>query len=318
MKHRFYQLACLSMCLIFICQQLNACTALTSDPPPPRKTPSMTEVLQRGGAFLAITSANEEAWNVKDLDAIEDILTEDIHFVDVTFGDDLVGKKQVLKMARSFCDIYPDLQRKTTSLYIGTEEGIVFYDYWGWKFGSIEYTLQDPWDFIFHFRTHADLISYWRLFEGIDILESHFISETESKEIRTALSSYGSAWSSGDSKIVAGMYAKDAVRQDSLFNESQQGRRAIKTFAESFFTWYPNTQWTPLEMFGERPFNEKPHTIGSSFAIQTSYAKYETCTIKAVVLLQVLEGEIVQEDLYYDVKSLIGCGWTSLGDTNQW
>jgi uncharacterized protein YacL (UPF0231 family) len=35
----------------------------------------------------------------------------------------------------------------------------------------------------------------------------------------------------------------------------------------------------------------------------------EACEVMVVVLLHVFEGEVVQEDLYYDADSLIQCGW---------
>jgi ketosteroid isomerase-like protein len=123
------------------------------------------------------------------------------------------------------------------------------------------------------------------------------------------LNYYASAWSSMDFEAVANMYAKDALRQDTLFSESQEESKAIKAFAESFFTWYPGAQWTPLVMFGEKGFHDKPQAIGSSYAIEVTDPTGEACEVMVVVLLHVFEGEIVQEDLYYDTDSLIQCGW---------
>ena len=299
----------LSFIVLVWISMLTACTVEADKPLSPRASLSTEDVKQKAEAFKSITATNVDAWNAKDLDAIRDILTDDIQFVDVSGSDDLKGITQVVTMARIFCAMFPELQRQATSHYIGVEEGIAIYDYWNWKLGAMEYTREEPFIYAFLLETRENLISSWRLFEGIDALEKHFISETASQEIQSVLLSYSSAWSSMDANTLADMYAKDAVRQDALFSESQQGRKAIKAFAESFFTWYPKVQWTPLEMFGERGFPDKPQAIGSSYAIEITDPSGETCQVLAVVLLHVLDGKIVQEDLYYDAESLIQCGW---------
>ncbi len=310
MNHRNLKLVCLRMSMILIFSMLlSACAGLSDEPLPPRAPLSSHDVTQTVDTFKAITAANVDAWNAKDLDAIGDILTEDIHFVDVSGDDDLKGITQVVTMARIFCAMFPELQRQATSHYIGVEEGIAIYDYWNWKIYSIEYTREEPFIYVFLFETRENLISSWRLFEGIDALEKHFISETASQEIQSVLFSYSSAWSSMDANAVSDMYGKDAIRQDALFGESQQGSKAIKAFAESFFAWYPEAQWTPLEMFGEKGFRDKPQAIGSSYAIEITDQSGEPCQVMVVVLLHVLDGKIVQEDLYYEPDSLIQCGW---------
>jgi ketosteroid isomerase-like protein len=293
------------LCSLF----LVGCGALVTEPPPARKTLSSAEVAQNAEAFNVITAANVDAWNVKDLNAIQAILTEDIRFIDVSGGDNLTGIDETVDMARSFCLYFPDLQRKTTDHFIGVEEGIAFYDYWGWKIGAINYTPENPFRYVFLLETREGFISTWRLFEGLAALEAHFITETESEAFQAVIHSYGSAWSSADPKLVAKLYAKDAVRRDSLFEENQQGNKAIKDFASLFFAWYPNAEWTSLEMFGESFMRDRAQAIGSSFAIQITTPADEACEVMAVVLLHVLDGKVVQEDLYYEPDSLIRCGW---------
>ncbi len=112
-----------------------------------------------------------------------------------------------------------------------------------------------------------------------------------------------------DSKAVAEMYAENAIRQDSIFKVTQQGSNAVKAFAEAFFTQYPDVQWTPIEMFGEKAYANKPQVIGSSYAIEIDDPSGEDCEVMALVLLQILDGKIEQEVLYYEVDSLIQCGW---------
>lgn len=288
---------------------LSACNPSTNNSPLVREPLSSEEITQRAEAFEAVVAKNAEAWNAKDIDTIQAVLTDDIHFVDVSGGDNLKGTSQVITMARVFCNFFPDLQRKATSHYIGVEEGVAIYDYWGWRIGGKEYTPEDPWIYAFLYKTQDDLISEWNLFEGIEELETHFLSESASVETRSVISSYASAWSSGEPKSVAAMYAKDAVHRDSLFKESQQGSKAIKAFAESFFTTYPDATWTPMEMFGEKKFRDKPQAVGSSFNIEVTNPSGIPCDLEAVVLLYVLEGKIIQEDIYYEPDSLIQCGW---------
>jgi len=296
--------------IILICiLLLSACSSSKNDPPTVREPLSSEEITKRAEAFEAVVAKNAEAWNAKDLDAIQAVLTKDIHFVDVSAGDNFKGISQVMTMARIFCGMFPDLQRQATSHYIGVEEGMAIYDYWGWRIGARQYTREDPFIYVFLYKTQGDLISEWHLFEGIEVLETHFLKETGSIETRSIISSYASAWSSGDTKAVAEMYAKDAVRRDALFEESQQGPKAIQSFAESFFTWYPNAKWITLEMFGEKKFRDKPQAVGSSFKIEVTDTAGEVCEIEAVVLLHVLEGMILQEDIYYEPDSLIQCGW---------
>jgi uncharacterized protein YacL (UPF0231 family) len=49
--------------------------------------------------------------------------------------------------------------------------------------------------------------------------------------------------------------------------------------------------------------------IGSSYAIEIDDPSGEDCEVMALVLLQILDGKIEQEVLYYEVDSLIQCGW---------
>jgi ketosteroid isomerase-like protein len=276
---------------------------------PPRKALSSAEINQRADVFKTLTEANAEAWNAKDLDAIQAVLTEDIHFVDVSFRDDIKGIEDVMDMARGLCGMAPDLQRIITSYYIGVDQGIAFYDYWNFWHPFTGYTPENPFIYVFLFETQDNLISYWRLFEGFDILDKHFINDTAASDLQAMITAYTSAWSSKDPEAIAAIYAKDAIRNDTLFGENQSGVAEIETFARSFFSWYPNSQWTSYEVFGEKRYEGKPQNIGSSYGIQITSPSGEACEIKEVVLLQVLDGEIIQEDLYYDAGTLIECSW---------
>jgi ketosteroid isomerase-like protein len=126
-------------------------------------------------------------------------------------------------------------------------------------------------------------------------------------EARSLLSSYQSAWSSGDSIRVAELYSNDAVRTDTLFHEKQEGQEAITSFAESFFAWYPDALWILLQSFGEWQ-GESP-IIGGTFAVEVTDSANQTCEVLVAVLLQASEGKIAHESIYYEPDSLIKCGW---------
>jgi len=312
MKHRNFQFVylCMSTILVFA-WLLSACGGQTAELLSPRAVLSAEEVTQITGKFKALADANREAHNARDLEGIEALFTVDVLFVDVTFGDHLVSIDKFMSMTRNMFAFFPEFQWKTLDYFVGSEKFVTIAGFWGGNWGgNKEYTEEDPFIHVFLFEPKEDLIASWRLFYGYDFLnDNRVISETAAADMESMLFSYGSAWSSMDADIVADMYTKDTVRQDTLFGESQQGSKAIKAFAESFFAWYPEAQWTPLEMFGERGFRDKPQAIGSSYAIEITDPSGDACQVMAVVLLQVLDGKIDQEDLYYGADSLIQCGW---------
>jgi ketosteroid isomerase-like protein len=312
MEHRNFEFVylCMSMILIFG-MLLGACAELTAEPLSPRSVLSAEEVRDLSEKFKALADANREAHNARDMERIEALFAEDVLFVDVTFGDHLDSIIEFMGMTRNMFAFFPEFQWKTLDYFIGSDKFVTIAGFWGGNWGgNKEYTEQDPFIHVFLFEPKEDLIASWRLFYGYDFLnDNRVISETAAADMESMLISYGSAWSSMDSEVVADMYAKDAVRQDALFGEIQEGSKAIKAFTESFFTQYPEAQWTPLELFGERGFRDKPQAIGSSYAIEITDPTGEACEVMAVVLLHVLDGKIVQEDLYYNTDSLIQCGW---------
>ena len=268
------------------------------------------EITQIAEDFKALTDANREAHLAKDYSAIEALFTEDMLFDDYSFGDHLVGTGKFMGMTRNFLYYFKNLQWQTTNYFIGSDKIITLAKFWDMNWMGKEYKEENPFFHVFLFKPKGNHISAWRLFYGHDFLiEQHLLTETEAAEMRSLLSTYASAWSSMDSKAVAEMYAENAIRQDSIFKVTQQGSNAVKAFAEAFFTQYPDVQWTPIEMFGEKAYANKPQVIGSSYAIEIDDPSGEDCEVMALVLLQILDGKIEQEVLYYEVDSLIQCGW---------
>ena len=278
-----------------------------------REPLSAVEITQFTENFRAQTDANREAHNAEDLDGIQALFTEDMLFEDLTFRDHLVGTKVFMSMTRKMFMFFPGFQWKTTGYFIDGEKLLTTTEFWDISFSGNpkdRYTEEDPFIHVFLFEREGDLISSWRLFYGWEFLQdNNQISESESEQMKSLVAAYAAAWSSKDLKALTELYGKDAVRKDTIFGESQENRKAIEDFAKAFFTWYPNARWTPLEVFGERAYRDKPQAVGSSYKIEVTDTAGEICKVEAVVLLHVFEGKIIQEDIYYEPNSLIECGW---------
>ena len=279
----------------------------------PRKIPSAEEINQKSAQLKAITDANREAHNARDEKAIQALFSEDVLFDDVTFEDHLVGIKALMEFTHLGFIFLPNFHWEAKGHFIGSEQIVRIAKFWGANMSGNPnkvYTEDNPFIHVFLYELKGDLITTWQLFYGYDFLKDNgLLSKTVASTMQSWPSSYASAWSSLDSKVVRGLYARDAVRQDTLFGESQEGCSAIQSFAETFFSWYPKTRWTPHLIFGERKWPDKPQAVGSTFTIEVSDSSDKTCEVLAVVLLQVLDGKIIQEDLYYEPESLIRCGW---------
>lgn len=290
------------VCLFFSIIVITGCAK--SSQLPARELASAVEVKRIASAFDTITTANAEAWDAYDFNAMKALYTDDIVFTEATFGDHIVGIDEVLAMARGMSVSFADMRRKITNHYIGLEDSLCVYDYWNW-FGSTE---ENPFLYVFQLKTRNNLISNWTLFEGLESAEkSGFASKQRLDEARSLLSDYQSAWSSGDSTKVAGVYTSDAMRTDTLFREKQEGQDAITSFAKSFFAWYPGAKWNLQQSFGEWQ-GESPIT-GGTYSIKVTDSSDQPCEVLVAVLLQASEGKIAHEDLYYEPASLIKCGW---------
>jgi ketosteroid isomerase-like protein len=301
----------LSLTMLICTSVLLACAGQAAELQRPRERLSADQITQKAIKFKALADANREAHNARDIETIEALFPEDVLFVDVTFGDHLVSIDKFMSMTRRMFKYFPDFQWKTLDYFVGSDKFVTIAGFWGGNWGGNKvYSEEDPFIHVFLFEPKEEMIASWRLFYGYDFLnDNRVISETATADMKSMLMSYGSAWSSMDSEVVADIYAEDALRHDSLYDEHQNGVSEIKAFAASFFTQYPEAQWTPLVMFGEKGFSDKPQAIGSSYAIEVTDPTGEACEVMAVVLLHVLDGKIVQEDLYYNADSLIQCAW---------
>jgi len=274
----------------------------------PRKPAPAAEVERTAAAFEAVTSAMVEAWNSGDVEVVRAIYTDDIVHHDETSYAHIVGIEEFADMASTAMALFPSVQIRVAESFIGSEDSLAVYEYWNVTLGYV-FTQDDPLVDVDLLETRGDRISYWTVFYGLDTLEKAAGLATPERldEARSLLSSYGSAWSSGKPQMVGDLYARDAVREDTIFGERAEGREAITSFAESFFAWYPGAQWNLLLPFGDGR-GDAPVT-GGVYAIRVSGPGDQPCEVHAAVLLKTSDGEIVHEALYYGADSLISCGW---------
>jgi hypothetical protein len=106
---------------------------------------------------------------------------------------------------------------------------------------------------------------------------------------------------------VADLYAVEAVREDSLFEERVEGCNSIKSYAERWFGRYPDSTLELVDIITERTVDDP--VIGGVFALRVS--PENTGEVGLAVLLDTRGKSIVRERLYYDVDSLVACGWVS-------
>jgi len=276
----------------------------------PREPASAAEVERIARAFEAVVVASTDAWFPAglpgDVEAIRLLYTDDIVHHDETFDAHIVGIEDVMEMASNFVN-FP-MEAEVTARFIGAEDGLALEEMWGLSLRGHQFTRDDPLLEVDLLETRDGLISHWTLFYGLNSIDSFKAADTPSTdEARTLLASYASLWSSGDLSMVGELYALNAIREDTIFGERQEGREAVTSFADSFFASYPGAEWDLLVPFGDG--TEDDPATGGVFAITVGGAGEETCEVQAAVLVETSEDHIVHESVYYDADSLIACGW---------
>ena len=304
--------------LLTSCQPAPLPATVPSPTPPPTLTPTLTPVphqptsladAQRiASAFEKLERAQRDAWESGDASTFRAAYTADAVMLDKTFGDHFVGIDQIVGIFDTMLVIAPSWTSQVTDRYIGLEEEITVDNLWNLELGGYKFTQADPLVEVDWLQTRDDRISYWTLFYTLDSLEKIYrASSGRLAQAGSLLSSYQSAWSSGDPQALSRLYAIDAVREDSLFGERQSGREAVASFARSFFAWYPGTQWSLSLVFGEGR-GDAPGT-GGLFTIPVSDSNGWRCEVRVAVLLQTSQDQITRESLFYALQSLIKCGW---------
>lgn len=136
------------------------------------------------------------------------------------------------------------------------------------------------------------------------------VSPAVPRETRDLTSAYAEAWSSGNPAALNRLYAPDAVREDMVFGDRQEGRDEVTAFASSFRQWYPDARFTVTRPYGVgTPVTPGRPVVAAELEIGTAAADGSPCTVKGVVFLETKKGLIESERVYYDADSLESCGW---------
>lgn len=274
----------------------------------PRQPVTINNLQTSEAKFSRIASGLLETWNTRDAQAVKDLFTDDAEAYDRSFYDKAVGPDQITGLIATVSAFGPNWEARQKDRYIGLQNGLVVDELWNIKFGSIQYTQDRPMIEVDWLQTLDDHITNWTILYGLDALEEQAIPTSQRLEqAGSLLSSYPAAWSSGKTQAVAQLYSDEAVREDMVFMERQEGQKAIETFAKSFFGWYPGAQWNISLEFGEGR-GDAPIT-GGLYSIKVTDKNGQPCEVKVAVLLKTAENLITQETLYYEAQSLISCGW---------
>jgi len=287
-----------------------ALAACGGTPPQPvaRETVPLTDVSHMENEFAGLARAQVDFWNSQDQKAAHTLFTEDASFLDWTFGDHVEGPDAIYGIVAAVAASDPDWHSSAREWFVGRQDGIAVSDMWNVNLGYGMYTREHPLVEVDWLHLRAGQIYSWRIMYGFDSLDkSNFMLTSRADEIRALLTSYQTAWSSGDPQQVADLYASDGVRQEPLLGVKQEGREAILSYAKSFFAWYPSVQWEFTQPFGE--VAPKTPLSGGIFTIHALGSDGKPCDVRAAVLLQDTAGKINHEYVYYDTHSLIKCGW---------
>jgi ketosteroid isomerase-like protein len=240
-----------------------------------------------------------------------DVFAEDVVVNDATAGVRVVGRSAVVGQWRMVAMSMG--HRQIGGLYAGRDGG-VFVDGW---WGVMGWTKQKPGREWFEIGLRDGLWASVLMIYDRGTLNGDFASaigvSLNPKLVSgfaKLLARYATAWSSGDPKAVAALYAPNALRQDMVFGDSEQGRTAIRDYAAQYFGWYPSVQTRLVRPFGDGRMPTSGHpAMGGQISIRTTGQDGRPCTVNAAAMLETKNGLITKERVYYDAASLKTCGW---------
>jgi ketosteroid isomerase-like protein len=287
---------------------LIAMTSCQPAPAVPRAILSGSDVTSNASVFEALARGQVDAWNVRDTQALRQFYHPDAEMYDRTFGDHGVGIDAIVGIMNGMNVAVPKWKAVSSDWYIGKDGGLSVDPLWDLSIGGHAFTQGDLLMDVDWMQTQNSLVSVWTVFYGLDAMgKMGMISMDRMTQSKSQLAAYEAAWSGGNAKVVSSLYASEAVREDSLFGETQNGQAAISSFAKSFFAWYPSAPWRLTVAFGEGQGDAA--MVGGLFDILVKDSSGQPCAVKAGVLLQADSGKITHETIYYQPDSLIQCGW---------
>jgi len=283
-------------------------TAATATTTAPRRAPIAAADLEAlAGRLTPIVQAHAAAWDARDVEAILALYTPETVFEDTGFGD-LISGEELPGFLRGVFISAPRMRFRLTDLFVGREGAVAVDDWYDLTLSSHQFTEDDPIVEADRFDISEGKIVHWTLYYSLATYETWGGGlESRMADATTLLEGYAAAWSSGSPDQVADLYAPDAVRQDTLFDDTEEGPGAIAAFAADFFAWYPGVTWAQTLGFSDsRNSVREPEQVGAVFDVTVPTAD-GTCPVRIAVILTASNGKILDERLYYDPETLTTC-----------
>jgi ketosteroid isomerase-like protein len=262
------------------------------------------------GRLTPIVQAHAAAWDARDVEGILALYTPETVFEDTGFGD-LVSGEELRGFLRGVFISAPLMRFRLTDLFVGREGAVAVDDWYGLTLRSHQFTEDDPVVEADRFDISEGKIDHWTLYYSLATYQTWGGLDSRMADATTLLEGYAAAWSSGSPEQVADLYAPDAVRQDTLFDDTEQGPEAIAAFAADFFAWYPGVTWVQTLGFSDsRNAVNDPEQVGAVFDATVPTAD-GMCPVRIAVILTASHGKILGERLYYDPETVTTCSWAS-------
>ena len=250
-------------------------------------------------------TAEVNAWNAKDAEALRQIYTDDIVHID---GAPLFkGIDAVIEMAREI--MAGPAQGKVGQVYISKEECVDAWHVWG----IYGFTPDHPGTEFDLLQFKGGKISSWRLFYDQHFFRSGFGKASYINN--DLLAQFASSWSAGITDELLRLYTAEATLEDTLFGFSISEQEALKAYIEKFVAKSPGASWELIYPFAEKqgprqPGNKPLASQGGIFAIKVKDASGNLCAIEAAVILTPDDnGKITAQQVFYNADTLIACGW---------
>ncbi len=314
-------LACLVLLLLSTsCQQAprpapaNMITPPTVTPVPtatavPRPPISAADVKSLAAPFDKVSKAYVQAWNTHDTKNMAPLLTDDVLYYEegnkpmTSTAGGLLGTNWIVLHGS------PNFEGKQTDLFVSRDSAFDIWEMWNYDEAAGPQGKDNPvTGYDWYTLRDGKIASIWLFWSPEHLMAGFDIAFSEKP-----LQDYDKAWSSGDPKTIAALYAPDAVRHDTLFGDDQNGPSAIQEYAANFFSWYPDVSLERLKSF--QLGHSVPVKTGGVYILHARDHAGKPCDIQAIILLEspVLDdlstGKIINEWWFYQPDSLIACGW---------
>jgi hypothetical protein len=267
------------------------------------------QALAASAPFDGIADVYRDAYASGESAAVLALLDDDASRADAVFPSVLPTKQTITSV------LFPDPSFEADCAYrsrfSGAGEGLYLaacperFEY--------EFPADDPLTEVSYWELGAGgLISGWTLHYGLDALDRlpdpgfRRGLSAEVEAARTLLAGYAAAWSSGDVDRIASLYAPRAQREDSLLGTLHIGSEAIGARAAEFRSWYPDASWALVG-----GYSNADGFIGGFYEISTPDPDGGLCEVRLATRLRVVDGFIDHDAVFYDVESLVSCGWAA-------